>query len=67
VQSKIPFELLLRSWCFPEDSAEHKGADSGWVFLLPVAAIVTEAITFADDDADAAAEQNICVRIQAMD
>ena len=64
VQTKIPFEILLRQWCYPEGTAEHGSADNGWVFLLPVAAIVTEGISFDDEETN---EQNICVRLQAMD
>lgn len=67
VQSKIPFEILLRQWCYPESSSEHQTADNGWVFLLPVAAIVTEGISFSDEDLAGSPEQNICVRLQAMD
>ncbi len=65
VQAKIPFELLLRDWCFPAGSSEKASAESGWVFLLPMAAIVTEGISFAEEEE--IAEQNICVRFQAMD
>ena len=67
VQSKIPFEILLRQWCYPETSSEHRGADNGWVFLLPIAAVVTEGISFSEEDVRSGAPQNICVRLQAMD
>ncbi len=67
MQSKIPFEVLLRQWCYPEGSAEHSTSDNGWVFLLPIAAVVTEGISFSDEDLAGGGQQNICVRLQAMD
>ena len=64
VQSKIPFELMIRDWCYPSGAPEHQNAENGWVFFLPVAAVVTEGIPYLMDDGDRL--QNICVRLQTM-
>ena len=64
VQSKIPFELMIRDWCYPSGAPEHKNAENGWVFFLPVAAVVTEGIPYLMDEGDRL--QNICVRLQTM-
>jgi hypothetical protein len=63
VQSKIPFEILLRDWCYPQNSPQKQNADNGWVFLLGVVAVVTEGISLDSEGT----EQNICVRLKALE